>query len=287
MTTHAANADQAKAWNGAMGQRWVERQAFMDRMLAPVADVLFDNVELSPGLRVIDIGCGSGETTLRLAANVAPDGHATGLDISAPLLARARERTSAGAPVTFIEADATVHPFTPGDADLLFSRFGVMFFAEPAISFANMRKGLRSGAKVCLACWRAATVNQWLTVPMAAVRPLLPPDAPSEPTDPEAPGPYAFADDGRVRRILGEAGFDDIGIWPVDLEIDCAAGGGTAAAVESALEIGPVSRGLARATDAVRAAATESLGRAFAPFEAESGTVMLGAAIWLVTATNH
>ena len=152
---------------------------------------------------MLDIGCGSGATTFELARRVGADGHVTGLDISAPLLALARQRTPAGAPVTFVEGDATVHPFAPGAADLLFSRNGVMFFADPAQSFANMRKGLRSGATVTFACWREVKRNPWALVPLQAAQKALPAEPPAAPADPEAPGPYSFASEQRVTRHSG------------------------------------------------------------------------------------
>lgn len=278
-STDPRNADQAANWNGPSGRRWVERQEEMDELLAPVSDALFAAISLSPGMRVLDIGCGSGDTSLKLGRLVAPGGHVLGLDISAPLLARARERTPPDIAADFVEGDATLHAFPPADADLLFSRFGVMFFAEPARAFANMRKGLKSAARLAFACWREPKLNPWLMLPLQSVRPLLPP---TPPPDPLAPGPFAFADADRVKAILGEAGFADIGLAPVDLSLDTAHGAGLDAAVEHALEIGPASRALENQPQPVRAAAFEAMKTALRPFE-RSGSVPLGAAIWIVT----
>src|SRR5579872_4250988 len=124
---HEKNTDQIAYWNGAGGQRWAERQPVQDILLQPVADLLIDRARVKPGERVLDVGCGSGSTTFAFARAVSPGGHVTGVDISGPMLSRAREVTPSGAPVEFLLADATIHPFKPESFDLLASRFGVMF----------------------------------------------------------------------------------------------------------------------------------------------------------------
>jgi SAM-dependent methyltransferase len=280
--TDTRNADQATSWNGLAGRRWVERQGFMDQLLAPVSAALFDTIELKPGTHVLDIGCGSGDTTLELARRVGPGGRVTGLDISAPLLARARQRAAADGPVSFVEADATLYAFAPGDADLLFSRFGVMFFADPVRAFTNMRKGLKPGARLCFACWRDPKLSPSLSLPIEVLRPLLPP----QPVlDPEAPGPFAFADSQKVAHILDAAGFTGISARPVDLLFDAGVGGGLDAAVASALEIGPASRALADQPAEIRAVATAAIRTALEPF-VKGDRVEMASAIWIVTAGN-
>ena len=134
----------------------------------------------------------------------APIGHVLGIDISAPMLARARQVAPAGLPVDFVLADATVYPFDPASFDLLASRFGVMFFAEPALSFANLRRALRPSGRLAFACWREPRENPWMMAPLQAVYKHVP-KLPQQ--GPEDPGPFAFASEARVHRILGEAGF--------------------------------------------------------------------------------
>jgi len=280
---HEKNADQAAYWNGLGGRHWTDRQELQDVVLGPVSERLFARAEAAAGERVLDIGCGCGATTLELAKRVGPAGRVLGLDLSAPMLARARERTPAGAPATFVKADATVYRFEPDGADLLFSRFGVMFFAEPAHSFANMRKGLRRGGRVVFACWRDRRENPWLMIPLRAAyqyAPRLPEVGPDD------PGPFSFASEERVRRILSEAGFADIALQPSDLLLDVAVGRGLDAAVEGALAIGPASRALQDQPPDIVAAATGAIRTALAPFES-GGRVALAGAIWLVTATNR
>ena len=276
------NAAQAASWNGDSGRVWTERQAFMDRLLAPVSEVLFASLDLTSGMRVIDIGCGSGGTTLDLAQRVAPTGQVLGLDISAPMLMRARERSPAGTPVLFVEADATIYPFEPEAAGLLVSRFGVMFFAEPTVAFANMRRGLKPGGRVAFACWRAPDDNPYFSLALDAARNVLPPQPP---LDIDAPGPFAFADGRKVERVLTDAGFTGIALRPVDVMFDAGAGGGLDAAVESALQIGPASRALQDQPEAVRAEAAAAIRSALAAHETADG-VMVEGRIWIVTARN-
>jgi ubiquinone/menaquinone biosynthesis C-methylase UbiE len=162
---HELNADQIAYWNGPAGQRWADRQQVQDILLGPVADILIERARPQTGERVIDIGCGSGVTTIAFAQKVAPSGHALGIDISGPMLARARANAPKDLPVDFALADATVYPFDSASFDLLASRFGVMFFADPVLSFANMRKAQKPSGRLVLACWREPRENAWMMVP--------------------------------------------------------------------------------------------------------------------------
>jgi SAM-dependent methyltransferase len=279
---HADNAAQADYWNRTAGQRWTDRQEEQDLVLRPVSDRLIGAADPKPGQRIVDIGCGCGDTTIDFAARVAPGGEVLGLDISEPMLARARERAPNSLPARFVLADATVYEFAPRWADLAVSRFGVMFFADPARSFTNLRRGLKPGARLVFACWRAAKENPWMMIPLREAKKHAPP---LPETNPEDPGPFAFADETRVRRILSAAGFADIVVTPQDLDIDIAIGRGLDAAVAGALGIGPTSRILDGQPEAVRAAAMADIRKAFAE-RAKGDSVPLGAAIWIVTAVN-
>ena len=277
---HDQNADQIAYWNGAGGQRWADRQPVQDILLQPVADLVIDRARIRAGERVLDVGCGSGSTSFAFARAVGPSGHVMGIDISAPMLARAREVTPTGAPVEFVLADATIHSFAPEDFDLLASRFGVMFFADPALSFANMRKAMRRSGRLAFACWREARQNPFFMTPLQAVYQHVP-KMPQ--VGPEDPGPFSFASEARVQRVLGAAGFSNVAMEPCDLALDVAVGGGLDAAVKSALEIGPSARALADQPQDVIAAAAQSVREALAPF-VKGQTVPLNAAIWIVTA---
>jgi SAM-dependent methyltransferase len=277
---HEENADQIAYWNGPGGQRWANRQQAQDILLKPIADTLIDRAKPKAGERIIDVGCGSGATSIAFAQQVGSSGHVFGIDVSGPMLARARASAPKELPVDFELADATVYPFDPASFDLLASRFGVMFFAEPSRSFANMRKALRPSGRLAFACWREPRENPFFMAPLQAVYkhvPKLPQQAP------EDPGPFSFASEARVHRILGEAGFTGIAMEPHNLALDLAIGRGLDAAVQSALEIGPASRALEGHPADVRAAATNSIREVLSTF-AKGETVPLPASIWIVTA---
>src|SRR5258708_17571781 len=280
-TGHDLNADQIAYWNGPGGQHWTDRQQAQDTLLAPVSDILIDRAKPRAGERIVDVGCGCGATTIAFAQRVGPAGHVFGIDISAPMLARARQIAPTELPVHFVLADATVYPFDPASFDLMVSRFGVMFFAEPAASFANMRRALRPSGRLTFACWREPRDNPWLMLPLQAVYQHVP-KLPQ--LGPEDPGPFSFASEQRVRRILSAAGFSRVEMERCDLSLDVATGRGLDAAVETAVEIGPASRALEGHPEHVRAAATRSIREALTPF-AKGQTVPLPASIWIVTAS--
>jgi len=277
---HDKNADQIAYWNGPGGQRWADRQAIQDIVLAPVADILIDRARIEAGERIVDVGCGAGATTMAFAQKVGPAGHVLGIDISGPMLARARLLVPPGLRIDFALADATVHPFEPASFDLLASRFGVMFFAEPALSFANLHRALRPSGRLAFACWRDPRENPFFMAPLQAVykhTPRLPQ------LGPEDPGPFSFASEARVHRILSEAGFSGVAMEGCDLVLDIAVGRGLDAAVEGALEIGPAARALAEQPPEVVAAAARSIREALAAYTSGQ-TVPLPASIWIVTA---
>lgn len=277
---HDQNADQIAYWNGPAGQRWTDRQAAQDVLLAPVSDLLIDRAKVRAGERIIDVGCGCGAIAIALAQRTGPDGHVLGIDISAPMLAQARRVAEPGLRLEFALADATNHSFEPAGFDLLASRFGVMFFAEPALSFANMRRALRPSGRLAFACWREPRENPWMMAPLQAAYkhvPKLPPQGPDD------PGPFAFASEERVHRILGAAGFAGIAMEACPLALDVAIGRGLDAAVQGALEIGPAHRALEGQPPEVAAAATNAIREALAPF-AKGDTVVLPGSIWIVTA---
>jgi ubiquinone/menaquinone biosynthesis C-methylase UbiE len=271
------NAAQIEYWNDQAGNTWAEMQPLLDLQLAPLGRRAIDALSPGPGERILDIGCGCGTTTLALAERVAPDGAVLGLDISGPMLAVAR-RAAAEAGHThagFAEQDAQTANFeTPFDA--AFSRFGVMFFADPPAAFANIRAALRPGGRMAFVCWRSPAENPWMMVPMQAAEPFLPPPAP---TDPNAPGPFAFADPRRVRAILQSAGFAEFAITPYETPI-----GGLPLdqALTLALRVGPLGRAL-RENPQGREAAVQAVRAALATYETQGG-VLIPSASWIVTA---
>jgi SAM-dependent methyltransferase len=265
--------EQREYWDGAAGQRWANAQERLDRNLGPIHAELLEFAAPSPADRVLDVGCGCGTTTLQLRAQTAS---ARGLDISTPMLAVARSR-AVGTDVVFDEADAQTAVFAAA-YDLVFSRFGVMFFGDPVAAFANLRTALAPNGRIVFACWRALAENTWAAAPLAAVRDLLPP---SPPPDPTAPGPFAFADRARLADILSKAGLRAT-IEPRDTRMEL--GASAAEAADEALTIGPLARAAADLPPATIAQVRE---RVIAAFEAHvtSRGVTPRAAIWLVRAT--
>jgi SAM-dependent methyltransferase len=277
---HHQNADQIAYWNGAGGQRWADRQPVQDILLQPIADILIDRAKIKAGERILDVGCGSGSTTFAFAKAAGSGGRVTGIDISAPMLARAKEVTPADAPVEFILADATTYPFAADSFDLLASRFGVMFFADPALSFANMRKAMRRSGRLAFACWREPRENPFFMTPLQAVYRHVPK---MPPVGPEDPGPFSFASEERVKRVLTAAGFSGVAMEPCKLALDVAVGRGLDAAVQGTMQIGPAARALADQPPDIIAAAAQSIREALEP-HLKGERIPLDAAIWIVTA---
>jgi len=200
MSGQTGNAGQVAYWNGPQGKIWAKEQEKRDRDHAPMTEACLVLAAPKPGERVLDIGGGSGTTTLKLAARVAPSGEAVGIDISAPMLSVARRRAAeTDQRARFIEADATDYKFEAESFDLAFSQFGVMFFADPAASFRNIHSAMKKDGRLVFVCWRHPFENPWSAVPESAARPFLPP---APPASPDAPGRYSFANPDRVKSIL-------------------------------------------------------------------------------------
>ncbi|MDQ7248216.1 class I SAM-dependent methyltransferase [Dongia sedimenti] len=281
-TGQRAIPDQIEYWNTEAGRAWVARQQSWDTAMKPFSDAALIRAAVRPGERVIDIGCGCGATSLQLAELVGPKGSVLGVDVSKPMLARAKERGAGNPVLRFAEADATTYPFERAAADLLFSRHGVMFFAEPERAFANLRTALKPGGRVAFSCFRTPKENGLITTILAAVSEFVPPLPKMNPDD---PGPFAFQDPERVKRILSAAGFTGVALEPVDVQSDISNGQGMAEALVNAMEIGPASRALQGAAPEVHAKAKEALRTVFTPLQ-KDGKVLLGAGIWIVTAGN-
>lgn len=278
----ATAAAQRDYWNGAGARRWAGGYAAAEAVFAPIAERLYARARPAPGETAIDVGCGCGGTTLDLARRVAPGGRVLGLDIAEGMIAEARGREANGG-ADFVVADAAAYPLAPGSIDLVFSRFGVMFFADPVVAFANLRSGLKRGGRLVFACWREAKRNPWQMIALRAACkhvPRLPERAADD------PGPFSFADAERVRRILSAAGFADVALTPVELELDLANGGGLEAAVEIAQHIGAASRALEGQPEAATAAAVAEIRAAFAPCQ-RGDRVPLAASLWIVEAVNR
>jgi len=275
-----ANRDQAEHWNSAeQADRWVTHQERFDRMLAPFTGMILGAAALSAGDHVLDVGCGCGATTLDAARAVAP-GTSTGIDLSGPMLARARQNAarSAVTNASFRQGDAQTYRFSRV-VDAIISRFGVMFFADPVAAFANLRTAVRQGGRLAFVCWQPLPANEWLTVPGGALAEHLPlPDL----TDPGAPGMFALAEPGRIRSILADSGWRDVCVTRELTPI--LVGGGTLDDAVTFLRTGPLGRRVLDGVDAeTQARAIDAVRTALARHADERG-VYLNAAVWLVQA---
>ncbi|HSC19953.1 MAG TPA: methyltransferase domain-containing protein [Rhizomicrobium sp.] len=274
----SVNAQQIEYWNGPAGERWSKAQDRIDRHLGLITEALLALASPRDGESVLDIGCGGGTTALLIRERVGPEGAVTGIDISVPNLSLARARAHAAmADVNFIEADAAIYDFQPV-FDLAFSRFGVMFFDEPREALANIRDGLTKKGRLVFVCWRTFRENEWSFAPYEAALDLLPPQ---EPMDPHAPGPFAFADDARLRGILQQAGFREIQIRPLDTTVNL--GATVEEALTEALTIGPLARAAADLDEARREKIRGRIAPIIAGYETAYG-VVAPAAVWLVSA---
>jgi SAM-dependent methyltransferase len=278
------NAAQQDFWNAPGGSAWTRWQERMDLQLAPLGLAAIEVVAPLPGEQVLDVGCGCGDTTMQVAALVGPSGKATGVDISSPMLARARERASqSGATNTeFVEADAQV--VTAGDLggpfDAAVSRFGVMFFADPVAAFRNIASLVRPGGRLGFVCWQSPDRNSWMLNLAREVATLFPAQPP---LDPDAPGPFAFADPVRTEDIVRSGGWEDVAVTPCVRTMQMFGTDDFDVAVDGSLAIGGAARLLVDATAEQRSAAREIAERLMRSSWSDDGALVDGLS-WLVTA---
>ncbi len=234
------NGDQEEFWGKSeMGTRWLTFEDQLDHLFAPVLDLVLDRAALADGMRVIDIGCGTGASALRAAQQVGPKGHVLGVDISEQFLERARNRADQVKldNLEFRYADAQVAELSSGDVDAMISRFGVMFFTDPGAAFANMARALKPGGQITFAAWAGLSENPWFKIPhISAVKRLGQPPK----VDRNAPGPLAFHDRDRVAGLMAQAGLNDIRIEAVPLALTAPASVEDAALL--CTRVGPAAR---------------------------------------------
>lgn len=272
------NEEQIEHWDGEGGEHWAAEAEAYDRLNRRFAERLVERLAPQPGERVLDVGCGNGALSLALAPLV---GAVVGLDISGPMLATAAGRAEAAglSNVTFEKGDAQVHRLPEASFDAAVSRFGVMFFEDPAAAFANIRGMLRPGGRLVFACWQTLLLNQWLMVPAGAALAYVP--MPDLGGDPNAPGPFSLADPDRVRSVLGEAGWADVGLEEVRAPMNF---GATADDAVAFLQGTDMAATLMKDVDEeTKARAWAAVREAVAAYETPDGVLLEGAA-WLVTA---
>jgi ubiquinone/menaquinone biosynthesis C-methylase UbiE len=284
-TNNHSGPDQSKIWNEAVGDAWVEHAAHFDATLEPFGEAVMQRLTLRPGDRVVDIGCGTGATTIRLADTVQP-GLVTGVDLSLPMLHLAQQRVAALgiSNVTFSAADVQTDPLEAGVFDVAYSRFGVMFFSDPAVAFTNIGKSLRPGGQLGFVCFQTPAENPFIVVPIMAAAAHL---RLQPPANPDEPSPFALANHDRTSSILRKAGFSDVTIESGPTEAVLGQTNDLRALAQRLLEQNPsVAPALAAASPTEREGAIEASAHALAPYLID-GEVKLRAGTWIVTARAH
>jgi len=266
-------------WNSTMGHAWVSQQAVISDVFTSVTSVSLDAAAARLGERVIDIGCGTGDTLLAFAKIVGPTGAVLGVDVSVPMLDFARHRAAEAmfGNAAFVLADAASYAFRRQWADLVYSRFGVMFFDDPIGAFANIRGGMKVGGRLTFVCFRTMPESSWFRVPIEAARPHVPPQPP---VDPLAPGMFSFAREERLRGILSKAGFREVALKAIDVPID---GKDVTQSLAFVTQAGPLPALFENASAEQRIRATEAVRNALAASIGADGRG-LQVGLWLVSA---
>ena len=276
------NTAQIAYWNDRAAVTWTGFQENLDALFEPLTGLALDAAAPMRGQNAIDIGCGCGATVLALADRLGPTGQVLGLDVSEPMAARARERIAASrlTNAQVIVSDAATHDFVDAGADLLFSRFGVMFFADPIAAFTNMHRAMLPGGRLLCAAWRPLADNPWFRVPLEAARSLL---TPQPPADPFAPGPFAFAIPERTTGILTAAHWRDTTLTSHDVTMRFAAAGQVEAATDFATRVGALARVLADESPEVQVQVRQAVANALRAYDSPAGINLTGS-IWLISA---
>lgn len=282
-TARTPNAQWIKRWATDDGRHYVAEADRYDQLNAHAGEALMRAAALQSGERVLDVGCGSGATSLEAAERVRPGGSVVGVDVSEPLLALARDRAASWgvANVEFVEADAQVHPFQAGSFDVVISRNGVMYFDDPSAAFANFRRSLRPGGRLAFTAPQGLARNEWIMAAGAAAAPIL---GPPQGVAPGQPGPLGLADPDRTRQILEGVGFTDLTVEDVTTPMRIGADVDDAVAficsipfVRELLDGAPASR---------QEQATVAVSKALETYAGPEGVITHNNGVWLVMARN-
>ena len=259
------------------GRTQADLQEPLNKQLAPLGHRAMAALAVRPGERILDIGCGTGQTSVELGQIVGSGGEVFGIDLSPAALEAAQKKAADFPQVRFVQGDAQVFPFDAGLYDAAFSRFGVMFFADPVAAFRNILRALKPAGRLTFACWRSLEENDLDIVPLRAAAPHLP--API--AQPGSAPSFSFADPNRVHEILAKAGFEDIEITAYDHLVGT---GDAQGMLELSLRVGSLGK-IVRETPDLRPAVLEPVRQALAAYDGPEG-IGLKAATWIVTARS-
>ena len=278
--TDATDLHQAQVanWDGPMGDVWAASEARTDRALIPVSETLFRAADIEPGEAVLDVGCGGGATTAQIAMDIGSTGRVVGLDVSTTLIALAEKRLDGTSQAEFLHADASTIAFPKPMFDLLFSRFGVMFFGDPVAAFTNLHRAMKPEGRLAFACWRSAQDNVWVSLPLRAAIPIL---NPFRRAAGDEPGPFAFGDSNRVGKILTDSGFTNPKFKQFDFTMNFPGTGLEGA--KSVCGAGPLARIFRDQPEDLRDKATAAVAELL-PQYTVGDRIELPASVWIVTA---
>jgi len=276
-------AQASQTFSDRAGEAWVRLQDRTDAQIDPLGRVAIARLAPLSGERVLDVGCGCGQTLLELAELVGATGHVHGVDVSPPMTTRARERVAGRSTISLALGDAQTHAFASASFDAVFSRFGVMFFDDARTAFRNLRADARAGGRLGFVCWQTLERNPWAAMPLEAVMRRLPPSAMPDMFREGRPGPFSLGDRARVRTILEDAGWTDVSIEPVEMPLHVGGAATRDEAVAYSLQIGPAARVMVDARDEDKPELEAALREALAPFSTERG-VFMDCAAWVVLA---
>ena len=274
------NEQQIEYWNEVAGPKWVALSDLINAQIEPLGHVAMERLALKEGEQVLDVGCGCGHTSRDLAQRVGVSGRVLGVDVSDVMLADARERSGGMDQLDFLSADAQTHVFAKGVFDVLFSRFGVMFFSEPQAAFSNLLTALKPGGRLAFICWQEPAANPWMSIPGRAAAAHIEMEGPGEP---DAPGPFAFADRERVQGLMEGAGFEGVSVDSYESSLRVGGGLELDACVDFLLQLGPAAAAMRQADATLSSAIRNSVSEAVSPFWQGDG-LQMDAAVWVVSA---
>lgn len=282
------NQQQKDMWNGRAGASWVRHNTLLEQLLAEPGRRCMDSLSLPAGAQLLDVGCGCGNQTLEWASRLDSHSKITGVDISEPMLALAEElkvvnQSALSAAVEFVEGDASEPLFPNETFDAIYSRLGVMFFADPTAAFTTLLEMLKPKGQLGFVCWQSPALNPFFTAPMQAALSVLPPPPPSKPG---APGPFGLADKDLIQRVLTDAGFTNPSIAPLTLQLSVGESQSFDEIFEELIQIGPAAALIAESDPALKEPARTAVYERLSGFYLPGKGVSFEANFWLVNAVR-